>query len=266
MNRALTIVVGLLAAANSYAQFVDCTKGLLIMPSAEMEENGTFMISNSFLNEHFLPDNYSFEFPWDYNTFGYGFSITFWSRLEVSYVCTLFNGKWSPSSVSGRSKIVRNQDRHFAARFQLLRENDFFEWVPSVVVGISDPVTAVGGGYIEGQGIQETGNGYFNRYYIVATKHFDSSVGEFAGHAAFQYTKRKDFSATGPCVAITWNPVWLNQTDFFLSSFRLIAEYDAMNFNVGFSSSIWHDHFEGWFCFQGCQWISAGLRYKVVIR
>ena len=62
------------------------------MPTAEMEQSGTFMITNNYLNKHSLsPD------AWGYDTFAYGFSITFWSRLEVGYVCTIFDGKRKPN-------------------------------------------------------------------------------------------------------------------------------------------------------------------------
>lgn len=73
----------------------------------------------------------------------YGFSITFFSRIEVSYVCVLYMGKddvgfW-PEETWGK---YTNQDRHFAARVQLLKEGEFgIDWIPSVVFGMSDPYT-----------------------------------------------------------------------------------------------------------------------------
>ena len=52
------------------------------MPSAEMQKDGTFMISNLFLNSHTLPNNYMWgrEGIDRYNTFSYGISY----KLNVS--------------------------------------------------------------------------------------------------------------------------------------------------------------------------------------
>lgn len=267
MKRILISVVSLFISVMASAQFSESTKGLLLMPSAEMEPNGTFMISNSFLNKNYLPYRKGNPYMWGYNTFGYGFSITFWSRLEVAYILTIFNGAWNPQAKTWRSKIMKNQDRHFAARFQVLKENEFdLNWMPSVVIGVSDPTTGGGGGGYFDDKSKIVSNGFFHREYVAATKHFNTPWGEIGAHAGYQLTRRRDFIKPGPMAAVTWNPVWLNQPDQFLSSFRLIGEYDAETINIGFSTSVWKDHFEGWFCLQNCQWVSAGLRYKLVIK
>lgn len=247
------------------AQYYDSTKGLLVMPSAEMEESGTFMISNSYLNKAYLPTS-----GWNYGTFAYGFDITFWSRVEVAYVCTIFNGSWrpeDPSQLTERQRIMRNQDRHFAARFNVLRENDFgCDWLPSIVVGLSDPVTGAYGGEYLDDTIGESGNGYFNKYYISASKHFNLQWGDVGAHMALQYTKRRDFSSRLPCFGVTWEPVWLNRKNYILTSFRVIGEYDGKNVNIGVISTVWKNHFDAWACLEGIKWPSAGLRYKLVIK
>ena len=246
------------------AQFVDSATGLLMMPSAEMQESGTFMISNSFLNKAYVENPPHNEYYWGYHTFGYGFSITFFSRLEVAYICTIFNGDWSPYAQSYRAKIMKNQDRHFAARVQALKEGEFgWKWMPSVVLGVSDPITS-GRDYLD-DNVGSESNGFFNRFYIAAAKHFDTPVGVFGAHAAYQYTRRKYIIPKGPCVGVTWNPVWLNRPDSFLSSFRVIAEYDAKEVNLGLTASIWKDHFEFWTCLQACRHFNGGVRFKVVL-
>lgn len=234
-----------------------------MMPSAEMQESGTFMISNSFLNKAYVENPSHDEYYWGYNTFGYGFNITIFSRVEIAYVCTLMNHKWSPYAKSYRAQIMFNQDRHFAARVQALKEGEFgIKWMPSVVVGISDPITSGGGSYVQPG---EESNGFFNRFYVAASKHFTTTYGEFGAHAAYQYTKRKYIIPKGPCLGVTWNPVWLNKPDSFLSSFRVIAEYDAKEVNLGLTASIWKDHFEFWTCLQACQHFNGGVRFKLVL-
>lgn len=162
-----------------------------------MNESGTFTITNNFLNKHLLtpksaPGAYG---GWDYNTFGYSFGITFWSRLEVVYCCTIFNNKWSPTydQMDYRARILVNQDRHFAAKVLLLKEGEFGKsWIPALAIGVSDPVTGSGGGEYIGSDVSGGGNGYFNRMYIVATKHFTSSWGEVGATLGYQYNLRKD--------------------------------------------------------------------------
>lgn len=263
IKRISLILVVTFIALPARAQFVDGATGLLMMPSAEMQESGSFMISNSFLNKAYVENPMRDEIYWGYNTFSYGFSITVFSRIEIVYVCTLLNHNWSPYAKSYRANVMFNQDRHFAARVQALKEGEFgWKWMPSIVLGLSDPVTGGDGGYSE---VGETSNGFFNRFYIAASKHFNTPVGVFGAHAAYQYTRRKYIIPKGFCAGVTWNPVWLNRSDSFLSSFRVIAEYDAKEVNVGLTASIWKDHFEFWTCLQGCQHFNGGVRFKVVL-
>lgn len=250
-----------LVTLSAKAQFVDSMGGLLLMPNAEMNPGGTFMITNNFLNKHYTSNTTS-AYGWDYHTFGYGFSITFWSRLEIGYICTIFNGDWNPHAVSYRQKIMKNQDRHFAARVQVLKEEEFgWKWMPSIVLGVSDPVSNQGNDYLESD--VSSGNGFFNRYYIAASKHFSTKWGEVGGHLTYQYTPRKDFVANGICAAVSWKPCWLENRWFYPN---FVLEYDARHINFGFISSIWDDRFEAMFCLQNFQWVSFGLRFKLRLK
>lgn len=249
-----------LSTLSARAQFTDSGTGLLRCPSADMNNSGVFTITNNFLNRQILPTS-----GWDYSTFAYGFGITFWSRVEIGYVCTIFNGDWSPiaQSPSGtyRQRIMKNQDRHFTAKFLVLREGEFgSDWVPSVAVGISDPVTGSGGGEYIGSDVSGVGNGFFNRTYIVATKHFDTTVGQLSASLGYQYTLRIDPHYNAPCAAVTWRPVWL-ENRWFNPNF--IFEFDSRTPNFGFIADIWDSRFEAMFVLQNFQWISFGLRYKL---
>ena len=223
-----------------------------------MNESGTFSITNNFLNKHTTTD--TGYFGWDYHTFGYGFSITFWSRVEVNYVCTIFNGDWNPRAETYRQKIIKNQDRHFAAKVLLLKEGEFgVGWIPALAVGVSDPISGTNGDYLD-QEVSETGNGYFNRYYAVASKHFNTKWGEVGGHLGYQFNKRTDYPINGVCAGVTWRPVWLENR--WLNP-KFILEYDSRTPNIGFIASIWDDRFEAMFELQNFQWVSCGLRFKV---
>lgn len=229
-----------------------------------MNDAGTFTITNNFLNQHLLSPN-----GWDYNTFGYGFGITFWSRLEVNYVCTLFWGDWSPRAQGPngtyRQKIMKNQDRHFTAKVLLLKEGEFGKsWIPALAIGVSDPVTGSGGGEYIGSDISgAAGNGFFNRMYIVATKHLASSWGEVGASLGYQYNLRQDYHYNAPCAAVTWRPVWLRNRWF---DPKFILEYDARTPNFGFTADIWDGRFQAMFELQNFQWISFGLRFKLRLK
>ena len=254
-------------ALSAKAQFVDCTTGLLNCPSAEMNESGTFTMTSNFLNKHILAGKmttgaYS---GWDYNTIGYGLDITFWSRLEVAYCCVIFNNRWSPSydQMGYRARILLNQDRHFAAKVQLLKEGEFGRsWIPALAVGVSDPISGSKGDYKDAS---IAGSGYFNRYYVALTKHFQTKLGEITGTVGYQYNRdvSKYIHYNSLCAAVTWRPVWLENRWF---DPKFIFEYDARLPNIGLIADIWDDSFEAMFCLHNFQWVSFGLRFKLRLK
>jgi len=242
----------------SRGQFWDSSTGLLQAPSAEMNRDGTFMITNNFMNKHSISEWY-----WGYHTFEYGFNINLWSRLEIGYVCVILDGKRKPNPTE-RDLIMINQDRHFNAKALLLREGEFgLSWMPALAVGFSDPVTHIGGQDYDKDSVSGSGNGFYNRYYAVATKHFNTSIGLFGAHLGYQFNRRTDLPMNGPCAAVDWVPVWLNKPNFAL---KAIAEYDSRTFNIGFIASIWQDRFEAMFELMAMKWINLGVRYKLQLK
>lgn len=260
-TRALIIAFLLLlvAAAPVRAQFLqDGASGLMLAPSADMNPSGTFMITNTFLNPHVLPP-----FPWGYDTFGYSINITFWSRFEVAYVLTLIDGKRIENPPSAWWRAQNNQDRHFYAKFQLVKENEFgWKWVPAIAVGVSDPITGAGDIDYLNMTVSETANGYFNRFYAVATKHFNTPLGEFGVHAGYQHSVRIDRPVKGVCGGVNWRPKWLQSE---MASLNLIGEYDSRTWNAGMVFTFYKNHFDLMFMLQNMQWVSWGFRYKIVL-
>lgn len=253
---ALAVLLGALTAR---AQFWDSSTGLLQMPTAEMQDDGTFMITNNFLNQHATSTK------WSYDTFQYGIYVSFWGRLEIGYVCTLFNDHWKGSQTRKGVWMV-NQDRHFTGRVMLLRENEFGQkWIPALVVGASDPFTGTGGDYINIENTSGTGNGYFNRYFVVLTKHFQTPWGPVGAHAGYQFNRRLDYAINAPCAGVDWSPVWI-QNKGILDNVKVIAEFDSRTVNMGFIASIWDNRFEAMFELQNFRWINFGLRFKVRLK
>lgn len=262
MKRHVLIVFCLLVCTAVHAQFFDSTSGLMHMPSADMEKEGTFMITNNYLNEPMVNPT-----GWGYDTFGYGFDITFWKRFEFAYVMTIFDGKRRPNPTP-RDMIMFNQDRHFSAKYQLWIEGDWKDWTPSIAVGVCDPVTGSGGknggGNYIGSDVTK-GNGYYNRMYVVASKHLDPGWGDIGVHLGYQYTLRSDYVYNNVCAGVTWKPRWI-QNVFLQDQVMLMAEYDARTPNVGLRASLYRDHFEAQVILQDMKWFSAGLRYKIVLK
>ena len=256
------MALALLSTAPAWAQFTDGSTGLLQMPTAEMQADGTFMVTTNFLNKHSLSTS-----GWGYDTFQYGISISFWGRLEIGYVCTIFNDYWKGSQTREGVWMI-NQDRHFVGRVMLLREGELGNnWVPSLVVGVSDPTTGSGGGeYISGTGrVEGSTNGYFNRYYVVFTKHFDTSWGLIGTHAGYQFNRRSDYPINRPCVGVDWTPVWIQNKGIF-DNVKFILEYDSRTVNMGLLASIWDNHFEAMLELQDFQWVNFGLRYRLKLK
>ncbi len=254
----LAVTLMLLACFVSRGQFWDSSTGLLQCPSAEMNRDGTFMITNNFMNKHSISDWY-----WGYHTFEYGFNINLWSRLEIGYACVILDGK-RHLHPSERDLILFNQDRHFNAKILLLKEGDFgVSWLPALAIGASDPISGSNTDDYLRPNVGGSDNGFFNRYYVVTTKHFRTSVGTIGSHLGYQFNRRTDFPMNGPCAAIDWVPVWLNMPNF---SLKAIAEFDSRTFNVGFIASIWEDRFEAMFELMAMKWVNFGVRYKLMLK
>lgn len=239
----------------AYAQVTDGMTGLLHMPNAEMQRDGTFMMGGNYLNWRKVPlvrPNHI------YNTFNYYVNITFFKRFEVAYICTLMqgipNGGW-PEKTWGK---YCNQDRHFAAKVLLMEEGQWWKHMPSIVVGVSDPTTGGGSDYKD-MAVDGAGNGFFNRWYIAATKHFQIPFGELGVHAAYLYNKRTDYPLNGPAIGVNFRPA-------FHRNLNVIAEYDAKTINVGATYALWADHFNFVLELQEGKYVSAGLVYKVNLK
>lgn len=254
----ISIFILLASSFVAHAQFVDGTKGLLCMPSAEFEEDATFTITNNFLNKQFLPPYKGYE--WDRKgTFGYGFSVTLWSRLEIAYVCTLID---SHSQRPGVHTI--NQDRHFAARVGITKDGEWGQkWLPAIAIGLSDPVTGGRQDYI-GSDVS-SGNGFFNRFYITMSKEFKTSWGDVSGHLGYQYSLRTDAMPTGVQAAVSWEPKWLNNPEWFMNSFSTTLEWDARYVNLGVNASIWKNRVEIMAMLLNMQYPMVGARFKLAL-
>ena len=239
------------------AQFPYGTTGLLHMPTADMQREKTVMVGGSALNKHATPG-------WSYNTYNYYLNITLFPFLEVAYACTLnkgIPGDYWPESTWGK---FTNQDRQFSGRIRVIKEGQFWKYMPAIVLGGNDVLTRDWYGSTNknndsgfGTPVSE-GNGRWNRWYIAATKHLDL-YGDLGIHIAYVYNKRIDYNLNGPAVGANWRP----QVHPCLN---LMAEYDSHTVNCGLGYTLWKGHINVLTELNDFKYISAGVCFIVHIK
>lgn len=224
------------------AQLTYGVTGLLHAPSAEMQKDKTVMIGGNFLNREITPPT------WWYHTYNYYLNVTIFPFLEVSYVCTLFKFRF-PQWGMDEYKF-RNQDRYFGARLRILEEK---KYIPAIVLGTSDPFSR------ETKVINsETGNGYFCRFFLAATKHFDIGSEQVGVHLSYLYNRRKDYSLNGIAGGVSYSPSKVPDLKF-------IAEYDTKDIAVG-ATYLLFNHFHFLVELQRFKYFTGGITYKVVLK
>ena len=245
------------------AQFTYGTTGLLNMPTADMQRENTFLFGGSYLHDQATPKHFS------YNTFNYYLNLTVFPWLEVAYIATLHKGvpgNYWPEHTWGK---FTNQDRQFAARLRLWKEGRGKAWMPQIVLGVNDVGTHeyAGGGDIVSVG--ETGNGYWQRFYLAATKHIGfQGIGTLGVHAAYVYNKRKDYHLNGPAVGANFQlglPAD-NAWHKLLNGLNLMGEYDARTINVGASYAIWKEYINVIAEMTEGKYFSGGVFFRVHLK
>ena len=233
---------------SAFSQLTYGTIGLLHAPSAEMQRDKTFMVGGNFLNKELTPPT------WYYHTYNYFLSVTIFPFLEIAYTCTLFKAEALGLKPYGYSGFT-NQDRYFSARLRVLKEGQFWKYMPAVVLGTSDPFTSSGGGQV---GTTE-GNGYYSRFYIAASKHIPVVGKEEIGvHLSYLYNNRKEYKLNGFALGVTYNPS-------FHPQLRVIAEYDSKDFALG-ATYLLFKHLHVQVEMQRMKYFSGGLTYKIHLK
>lgn len=261
MRRLLGLIcVVFMLSSSVMAQFAYGTTGLLHMPTAEMQRDKTFMIGGSYLNKHATPSH------WYYNTWNYYINITFFPWLEVAYTCNLHSAESLGLEHYGYSGFT-NQDRSFHGRLRLWKEGWWKPWTPQIVVGINDFTTGEDGVDYSGTTIEGDGNGYLNRYYLVATKHL-SWNGEWGIHAAYLYNRRNQDKLNGPAFGIDYQFTLpkVSTLNKVINGLNLMAEYDSKFVNIGARYTIWKDYINIIGELRKCQYPSVGVYCKVHLK
>ena len=243
MKKLLLLIIFLSCWTLLPAQLSYGTTGLLHAPSADMQKDKTVMLGGNFLHQELTPPKFNF------NTWNYYLNVTIFPFLEVAYTCTLFTAESLGLDKHGYSGFT-NQDRYFSARLRVLKES---KYIPAVVLGTSDPFTSSGHKFASA-----IGNGYFCRYYLAATKHFQLGRETLCVHLSYLYNRREDYPLNGVAGGITYNPS-------FAPHLNVIAEYDSKDFAMGATYLLFnHIHFQ--FELQRMKYFSGGLCYKIYLK
>ena len=239
------------------AQFTYGTTGLLHMPTGEMQRDKTVLLGGGYLNSHATP------YHWTYDTWNYYANITFFPWLEVAYTCNVFDEMIQRGSAWLHMK---NQDRSFHGRLRLWKEGWWKAWTPQIVVGVNDFTTGSGGDYTE-MGVDGDGNGYFNRYYIAATKHFEW-YGKWGVHAAYLYNRRIRDKLNGPAFGVDYQFAFAGEELWqkTVNGLNLMAEYDSKFVNIGARYTLWKDHINIVTELRECKHPSVGVYFKVHLK
>ena len=255
-RKLLVVTCFLVLGIPAIAQFTYGTTGLLHMPTADMQQDKTFMAGGGYLNKHATPDR------WSYNTWNYYINITFFPWIEVAYTCTIFD-EW----LADRKLYMVNQDRGFHGRLRLWKEGWWKEWTPQIVVGVNDLTTGASGLDYGEMAIEGDNNGYFNRYYIVATKHL-SWYGEWGIHAAYVYNKRGKDKLNGVAIGVDYQFALKGEEPWqkAVNGLNLMAEYDSKFVNVGAKYALWKDYINIITELRECKYPSVGVYFKVHLK
>lgn len=217
------------------AQYSMGTTGLMNIPTADMQPDGTFMAGGNFMPSAILPPE------WNYHSGNYFLNITFLPFLEVAYRCTLLKtgdahgNKW-------------NQDRSVSLRLRPLKEG---KWWPAIVIGSNDAFTTNQLNMFEDSG----GNRFFSSVFAVGTKHFHWGGHQLGvtvgGHIPF----RRGSLNKGVLGGLEYRPA-------FYPDWALMVEYDSDVMNVGTALRLWKHFSVHVFCYDW-QAVCGGLRYEV---
>lgn len=284
-KRIMGSLLGVMVGLPAMGQFTYGTTGLLNMPTADMQKDKTVMLGGGYLSKYATP------YHWNYDTWNYYLNVTIFPWLEMSYTCTVFD----ETIVRGKRRIhMINQDRNFAIRLRAWKEGWWKPWTPQIVLGVNDFTTGAGGDYVNME-VGGSSNGYWNRYYVAITKHFDfQSVGELGIHASYVYNERTDYPLNGVAAGMNFRfnvkgeSFWAQA----LNGLNLMAEaypangnggkrtqsYDGeksftrgwfagrYDLNAGVSYSLWKDRINLYGHLYGCKDFSAGLQFKICLK
>jgi hypothetical protein len=209
------------------------TTGYLNIPTADMQEDGTFFLGGSYIDNTYI-DNYG---GGDHNALTYYLNLTFLPFFEASFGSTRLLNLDSDRNT---------MDRRFSFRLRPLRER---KYIPAIVIGAHDVYTSVSKDL-------ET-NQYFSSLYIVATKNIPVKGSEFGVTLGYGMNAFSNNQFLGLFGGVSFSPG-------FYRPMKFIAEYDGEHLNVGVNA-MFFKHLFVYAMVQEISHFSGGIAYHVYL-
>ena len=227
MKRYLFVLIISVSPLILKSQTLNGMSGLLNIPSADMQADGTFIMGANYLPEINQP-------TLGYNTGNYYFNLTFLPFLEVAYKLTILKMEQTGTY---------NQDRSFSVRLRLLKEKGC---LPSATIGVHDIYSSSG-----------KDRQHFNATYIVFTKHFNLNrtvIGVTSGYGTDKLVKSQFVGLFGG--------LSLAHSDF--KPLTLMADYDCKGINLG-GSLLLFNHLYLLSMYQHLKYFTGGIAYRIYL-
>lgn len=237
INRAFWTLSLLVVCAiwnSAQAQYPHGATGLLTIPTADMQSDGTFMSGVNYMPEYITPS------AWNYDTANYFFNMTILPFFEVNYLCTVFKFK----------NGVINQDRALMARIRVLEEKS---WYPAIVIGTSDAMSLSQDNTNPLESV--SGNRYYGGVYGVATKHFNLGQELVGVTVGYNHKTQEKSYKDGLFYGVSYNPS-------FYRDLSCMADYSSDIVSVGAAIKLFNHFSLHAYCYD-FKVFAGGVRYEV---
>jgi hypothetical protein len=113
-------------------------------------------------------------------------------------------------------------------------------------------------------------NNYFTRYYLAASKHFKiENIGELGTHISYIWGRplhHKHYNKTAIGLNFRFNKKHNSLGSHIINGLNLIAEHDALTFNIGGQYSFWKDRINLTGILSDGKYFSGGVFFKVHLK
>lgn len=237
MKRALSVILFLIICVSPHAakaQYPQGTTGLLTIPTADMQSDGTFMCGANYLPSYITLST------WSYDTANYFLNMTFLPFIEVGYLCTIFKF----------SNGVYQQDRALSVRLRPLKEA---KWYPSIVVGTSDAMSFSQDNFNPLDEVDA--NRYYGGIYGVATKHFNIGQERIGVTVGYNYKTQDAAYKYGMFYGVSYNPS-------IYPDCTIMADLNSDIVSIGAAVKLFNHLSINVYCYDFAAF-AGGLRYEI---
>lgn len=255
MKRMFIVLLAFICLCKGQAQQYTGTTGLIHVPTAELNDEGTARIGVHYLNSHLTPDTKVFyDEGKKYGSVSCYLSLTPFKWVELGYNVTLLHQVHhraaDDASVIYDGNGFREKDQYFSVKIQPLCESED-GWWPSISVGGNDFLDSHSG--VSGNDGAEL---YFGNLYLSMSKHLAVKGNVFGAHLSYRKFRR-DYNSkwNGLVGGVTFHPAFHN-------NLRFIAEWTGNEVNIGADCLLWN-HWLAQVSLLDGKYFGAGLCYQL---